>query len=208
MRLHFLDLFDVALIVPRDVKQPLVGVECIEHREGMLGGVSLQGLVHLLGERQRLRAQLVVLFQNFFARHLAFGPNLKWRSRLALPRRHDLFKELGLAFGLGFPLRIRGAGQRGLGLLEQQYLAAHDVFDTLANRPALWRGFESPLCGRQPFDGLQRLLLRFLEQGNQFLTFFAGQVGLRCVKERRCEKQCCECPHGLRCNIASYGRTS
>src|SRR5262245_7469927 len=68
---HFFDLFVVADVVQRNVDQPLVSVERVEDREGVIQRVGLQRQFGLFGEFQGLGARLFQLRDHLVSRQLA-----------------------------------------------------------------------------------------------------------------------------------------
>src|SRR5579864_2552853 len=119
---HFGDLFVVTHGVQWHINQPLICIQCSEHREWMLSGVILQRKLRFGGEFQNCDA---LLFKPLF--DLCVGEPLAWhdwlgRDCLALTRRHHADDELRLALGLILPSRISGSGHGFLNEIEEHRL--------------------------------------------------------------------------------------
>ena len=76
----------MALVVQRDVEQPVVGVQRVEDAERVLDGVRLQRRVGRLGESEGAGAQFFVTADDLFSRQLAGRANLDRRLRVRVGR--------------------------------------------------------------------------------------------------------------------------
>src|SRR5271163_4460330 len=129
----------------RYVYQPLIRVERAEYLERMFGGVIFQRQLCLSRKFLDGNPLFLEALSNLLLSQSA-GRNNRLRSLgLAETRGHYLFDEFSLTLGLLFPIGIDFRTHGLLYIGKEQCLSQHDVFRSLAYRPAVGRGLPLPL---------------------------------------------------------------